>query len=83
MNQSRLESAIEVSINTFIGFVVAVFSQIAIFPFFGIIVPISTNIWIGIWFTFVSVIRSYIIRRYFNNRLNLIAKYLARGKLKS
>lgn len=79
MSQSKLESAIEVSINTFIGFIVAVFSQIAIFPLFGIIVPISTNIWIGIWFTFVSVIRSYIIRRYFNNRLNLIAKYLARG----
>lgn len=78
MNQSRLESAIEVSINTFIGFVIAVFSQIAIFPFFGIIVPISTNIWIGIWFTFISVIRSYIIRRYFNNRLNLIAKYLTK-----
>ncbi len=32
MNQSRLESAIEVPINTFIGFIVAVFSQIAIFP---------------------------------------------------
>lgn len=79
MNQSKLESLIEVSINTFIGFVIAVFSQIIIFPFFGIIVPISTNIWIGIWFTFVSVIRSYIIRRYFNNRLNLIAKHLVRG----
>lgn len=79
MNQSKLESLIEVSVNTFIGFVVAVFSQIIIFPFFGIIVPISTNIWIGIWFTFVSVIRSYIIRRYFNNRLNLIAKHLAKG----
>ncbi len=64
--QSRSRSAIESVANVVIGYVVAVVSQMAIFPFFGIIVSLSGNLAIGVWFTAISFIRSYLIRRVFN-----------------
>lgn len=68
--QTRIESLIESLANIFIGYGIAFISQIVIFPMFGIDVPISTNLWIGAWFTIVSLIRSYIMRRWFNARLH-------------
>lgn len=68
MTQSKLESFIEVTINTFIGFVVAIISQLIIFPFFDIHIHFSENLWIGLWFTLISIIRSYIVRRWFNSK---------------
>ena len=77
MEQTKLGSLIEACINTAIGFGVALASQIIIFPLFGIHVPISTNLGIGAWFTLISVVRSYIIRRWFNARLHAAAQRLA------
>ena len=78
MRQSRLESLIEAGMNVAIGYGVALLSQMAIFPMFGIHVPFSTNLWIGAWFTGISLARSYIIRRWFNARLHRAAQALAR-----
>lgn len=75
--QTRLGSFIEAIINILIGYGVALASQIAIFPFFGINVPLKTNIWIGIWFTAISLVRSYVIRRWFNARIHRAANELA------
>lgn len=77
MNQSRKQSFIEAVFSTAIGFVVSFFSQILIFPLFGIYVSLQTNVWIGVWFTVVSVVRSYIVRRYFNERLRRAAENLS------
>ena len=77
MNQTRLGSLIEAGINTAIGFVVALASQIVVFPMVGIHVPISTNLEVGAWFTVISVARSYIIRRWFNARLHRLAMNIA------
>lgn len=77
MRQSRLESLIEAGMNVAIGYGVALLSQLAIFPMFGIYVPFSTNLWIGAWFTGISLARSYIIRRWFNARLHRAAQALA------
>lgn len=66
--QARRHSFIESLSNIAIGYVVAVVSQVVIFPVFGIHVPISDNLTIGAWFTVVSVIRSYVIRRWFTKR---------------
>lgn len=79
MRQSRLESLIEAGMNVAIGYGVALLSQLAIFPMFGIYVPFSTNLWIGAWFTAISLARSYIIRRWFNARLHRAAQALARA----
>lgn len=75
--QSRLESLIETSMNIGIGYFVALASQVILFPMFGIFIPLSTNLWIGLWFTVISLVRSYIIRRWFNKRLHKAAHKLA------
>jgi hypothetical protein len=77
MEQSRLGSLIEATFNTAIGFGVALLSQIVVFPLFDIHVPLSTNLGIGAWFTVISVVRSYVIRRWFNARLHGAASALA------
>lgn len=64
--QSRAASLLESATNTAIGYLVALISQIAIFPLYGIHVPLTTNLWIGAWFTGVSLVRGYVIRRWFN-----------------
>ncbi len=66
MAQNKLESAIEVVVNVLIGYVVATASQIMIFPLFGIFIPLSDNLLIGAYFTAISIVRGYVVRRFFN-----------------
>lgn len=68
MSQSRKHSLFESIVNVIVGYLVAVGSQILIFPMFGIHIPVRDNFLIGMWFTVVSLIRSYCIRRVFNER---------------
>jgi hypothetical protein len=75
--QTKLGSFIEASMNILIGYGVALISQIILFPFFDIHISLQTNMWIGAWFTLISLIRSYVIRRWFNARLHRAALKLA------
>lgn len=78
MQQTKLGSLIESLMNILIGFGVALASQILVFPLFGIHVSLITNLWIGAWFTAISLVRSYVIRRWFNARLHAAAESLAK-----
>ena len=64
--QSKKQSLIEGITNVLIGYLVAVGSQIIIFPFFGIDIPMHNNFVIGLWFTLISLVRSYLVRRWYN-----------------
>jgi len=64
--QTKTQSLIESTANITIGYIVALASQLAVFPMFGIHIPISDNIAIGGWFTAISLVRSYGVRRMFN-----------------
>ena len=77
MQQTKIESFIESLVNILIGYGVALISQIIVFPIFGIDVPLTTNLWIGLWFTVISLVRSYIIRRWFNAGIHRNIKTLA------
>jgi uncharacterized membrane protein (DUF485 family) len=66
--QSKKQSLIEALTNIFIGYFVALASQMVIFPLFDIHISVSDNIWIGVWFTVISIIRSYVVRRVFNKK---------------
>lgn len=77
MQQTRLGSFIESVMNILIGYGVALASQIILFPFFDIHISLETNMWIGAWFTLISLVRSYVIRRWFNARLHKAAMELA------
>lgn len=64
--QTKKMSLIESFTNIAIGYFIACFSQMMIFPLFDIHIPIHQNFQIGLWFTLVSIIRSYTIRRIYN-----------------
>ena len=64
--QKKSHSFIEVCLNTAIGYVIAVSAQILIFPYFDIHASFESNLKIGMIFTVISIIRSYVMRRLFN-----------------
>jgi hypothetical protein len=65
MKQTKKHSLIESIVNIIAGYFVALASQIIIFPTFNIHIPLSDNLLIGLWFTGISIIRSYTLRRIF------------------
>lgn len=66
MSQSRLMSVVESVTNVAVGYGVAVGTQLAVFPLFGIEASLADNLAIGAVFTIVSLVRSYALRRLFN-----------------
>ena len=69
MSQSRKGSLIEACTNIAVGFVISLISQLTIYPLYGIHASIETNVQITIWFTVISLARSYGLRRLFNNKV--------------
>ena len=65
MKQSRLMSMVESLANVLVGYVVAVVTQMAVFPLFGLAVTVTENLLIGLIFTVMSIVRSYALRRGF------------------
>ncbi|KGL02756.1 MULTISPECIES: hypothetical protein [Rhodobacterales] len=65
MKQSRLMSLIEAITNVIVGYGVAVMTQILIFPIFGLHTTLAQNLQMGLLFTGVSIIRSFLLRRLF------------------
>jgi hypothetical protein len=64
--QTRAMSFVESIANVAIGYGIAVLTQIAVFPLFGMTVRFKDNLAIGAIFTVVSIARSYAVRRLFN-----------------
>lgn len=64
--QSRRASFAEALINVAVGYGVALAAQAVIFPMCGVYISLGAHIATGGWFTLVSILRSYILRRVFN-----------------
>ena len=64
-NQSRRMSLIEAIINVAVGYGLAVLTQIAVFPVFGLQASLGDNLTLGAVFTVISLARSYTLRRLF------------------
>jgi len=64
--QSKKHSIIESVANTLIGLVTSFIIQLIIYPLLDIPVSINQNIIITFVFFTVSVLRGYLVRRYFN-----------------
>lgn len=79
MQQSKLESLAEVCLNVAIGWVIALMTQLIVFPMFGIHVTVGEQLSISVIFTIVSIVRGYIIRRWFNAGIHKIVIKLVRG----
>jgi hypothetical protein len=65
MKQSRLMSLVESIANIAVGYVLALATQVIVFPLFGIRASLPEHLAIGVAFTGVSVLRSYTLRRLF------------------
>jgi hypothetical protein len=64
--QSRLASFIEAVSNTVIGFFISVTAQWFLFMLYGIKATPMQFVWLSIWMTVLSVVRSYVLRRMWN-----------------
>jgi hypothetical protein len=65
MPQSRRLSLLEAVTNVVVVYVLAVLTQLLMFPWFGLTVSLQYNLAIGAAFVGVSLIRSYALRRVF------------------
>lgn len=68
MTQSKIDSVLESLTNIMIGAGVALTSQLLWFPLIGKSFTIGENLATTAFFTLVSFIRSYFVRRWFNGR---------------
>jgi hypothetical protein len=64
--QSKRQSLIEQGVSMLVGLGIAYLSQLFIFPVLGIQVSHGQNLILLAFFTVVSLIRGYYVRRFFN-----------------
>lgn len=79
MTQTRLGSLIEALINVVIGFTINYVANMLIFPLFGFHISPGANFVLGCIYTGISIARSYVIRRWFNARLQAAAQRAAQA----
>ena len=65
MQQSRLMSLAESVTNVVIGYVLAIATQIVVFPWFGIETGLGEHLTIGLAFVGISLARGFLLRRLF------------------
>lgn len=66
MSQSKKQSLLEAITNTAVGFGISLLSIFIILPLLGIHSTPGKNIAITLYFTVISIARSYVLRRFFN-----------------
>ena len=77
MNQTKLGSLYEVILGIIIGFSINWVANLYILPMYGFHVTGGQAFSIGLFFTVISVVRGYVIRRWFNARLHALSQRLA------
>lgn len=77
MTQTRLGSFIEAMANTLIGYFINLGVQLVVYPIYGATFTFGQNLQIGLVFMVVSIVRSYVIRRWFNESLHAAALRIA------
>lgn len=68
MSQTRTQSAIEAAMNILIGYGISMTANFLIFPLFGWEISLSQNLTLGVIYTGISFVRSYLLRRFYNWR---------------
>lgn len=64
--QSRRGSAAEAVINVIVGYAINITANALIFPLFGWQLSLRQNLLLGVFYTVISLVRSYSLRRLFN-----------------
>lgn len=71
MSQTKTQSLKEAVSNTAVGFIISYMSTFLIFPLVGFSSNPSKNLVITIYFTVISILRGYVIRRWFNKKATI------------
>ena len=66
--QTKKQSFIESLTSTTIGWLIGVILNLTVLPLFDYDITVVDSLWVSLIFTAVSVIRGYIIRRWFNSK---------------
>ena len=66
--QTKKQSLIETLTSVFVGWFIGVILNMLVLPLFDYDVNLTDGVLISIIFTAVSVVRSYVVRRFFNSR---------------
>lgn len=64
--QSKLHSLLEAWVNIAVGFWISVVANLVVLPLYGYPVSVGDAFGIGLIFTAISLVRSYVLRRIFN-----------------
>lgn len=73
MNQSKLESLLEAFVNQLTGFLISLaFTAWVIVPLWHLNWTLTDNLAVTMMFTGVSILRSYLWRRFFNAGLHRV-----------
>ncbi|MHC2552305.1 DUF7220 family protein [Bradyrhizobium elkanii] len=75
MEQSRVMSLVEVATSSLIGFGVSIWANYAVLPLFGFKVKFAESFAITLIFMVISIIRSYLVRRFFAVHLKQFAAW--------
>ena len=67
MTQTRRMSLLESVTNVVVGYVLAIITQIVVFPLFGIVTDLKQHLAIGLAFVVVSLARGFVLRRVFEH----------------
>ena len=67
MTQTRRMSLLESVTNVVVGYVLAIITQILVFPWFGIVTDLKQHLAIGLAFVAVSLARGFVLRRIFEH----------------
>ena len=68
--QSKIESLKESLAHIVLGYIISLIGNAIILPILNIQINIQQNLLIGVFFTFIGILKTYIIRRHFNKKEN-------------
>lgn len=77
MLQTKSGSFYEAVISTAIGFGLSFVMGHVVFPLYGWELSVGDNLQITLIFTVLSIVRGYVLRRFFNSRLKALAQRMA------
>lgn len=74
--QTKKKSLAEAVTNTAVGFGISLAATFIIFPLLGIESSAGKNVLITLFFTVISILRGYVLRRFFNRKSQVKVKEL-------
>ena len=66
--QTKRQSLIETLTSVFVGWLIGVILNLTILPLFNYNITVVDSLWVSLIFTVISVVRGYLIRRFFNSK---------------